>query len=475
MAREPIPEPKRKRLEKVFEVATKKAAAATTPSDFDYAAELLFQCVKDDPGNAFYVRAYLDCLQKKFGNNKKGSSLAQFKERGARAALKKALAQEQWDEAIQHGLKVLTVNPWDTATLLGMASAANKSGDFDCEICYLMSALAGAPKDPVCNRRFAIAMAERGQIDKAITFWHRVEEALPNDEEARRAIASLMVQKANATGKFDEDDDFARRQKVKTQQLEEQTYEQRLLKKIQDEPAEIAPYLELAQHYVGEDRFAEAEDLFARAFELSDGDDDIREKWEDCQLRRLHQKIARAQDPEEKKRLQDEYFRKDVEFYKARVERYPGNLLFRFELGYRYMKTKQYAEAIRELQAAKNDPRRKGLCLLVLGECFQQIKQYRLAMSHYQEAVKEIPERDAENRKRAYYLAGRLAMFLGDLPTAEKYLSYLAGLDFTYKDVSKLLDKLAKLRENPQSGLSQSQPPQEGESQERPEPEYETH
>ena len=32
---------------------------------------------------------------------------------------------------------------------------------------------------------------------------------------------------------------------------------------------------------------------------------------------------------------------------------------------------------------------------------------------------------------------------------AEKHLSALAGLDFTYKDVSKLLDKIAKLRENP--------------------------
>src|SRR5664279_2218364 len=113
MVRDPLPDPKRKRLEKVFAVASKKAAASTTPSDFDYVTELVGQCVLGDPSNPAYVRAYIESLQKKYGNNRKGSPLAQFKERGARGALKKALGQEQWDEVIQQGLKVLAVNPWD--------------------------------------------------------------------------------------------------------------------------------------------------------------------------------------------------------------------------------------------------------------------------------------------------------------------------------------------------------------------------
>ena len=73
-------------------------------------------------------------------------------------------------------------------------------------------------------------------------------------------------------------------------------------------------------------------------------------------------------------------------------------------------------------------------------------------MNNYESAIQEIPDRDADNKKRALYRAGRLAMALKDLETAEKHLTTLAGLDFTYKDVSKLLDKIAKLRENPESG-----------------------
>ena len=73
-------------MEKVFEVASKKAAGSTTAHDFDYVSELISQCVLGDPGNAAYVKAYVENLQKKYGDNRKGSPLAQFKELGARSA-----------------------------------------------------------------------------------------------------------------------------------------------------------------------------------------------------------------------------------------------------------------------------------------------------------------------------------------------------------------------------------------------------
>jgi tetratricopeptide (TPR) repeat protein len=452
MVREALTELKRKRLERTFEVAKTKAAGATTANDFSYVCDLLGQCAAGDPSNPIYIRAFIESLQKKYGNPKKISPLAQFKERAARSAVKKALAQEQWDEVVKEGLKVLAVNPWDLPALTAMAKAAAKSGDNDCEASYLKAALMGTPKDLTCNRLMALAMTERGLIDQAITWWHRVEEIRPNDDEARRSIAALTVEKARASGKFDDDDDVARKTRIKAQQQEELTIEQRLRRQIQSEPEKTANYLELAQFYINDERFRDADPLLAKAFELSDGDADIRDKWQECQLRFLRQEIGGTKDPETKKKLQQEYFEKDVEFYRNQAERYPNDLRIKYELGYRYMKTKRYDEAIRELQTAKNDPRRKGVCLLVLGECFQQIKQYRLAMSHFESAIQEIPERDGENRKNAIYQAGRLALALKDIEAAGKHLTALAGQDFTYKDVSKLLDKLAKLRENLESG-----------------------
>jgi tetratricopeptide (TPR) repeat protein len=451
MVREPLSDSQRKRLEKVFDVANKKVATAKTPEDFDYVAKLAGQCIASDPGNAIYVRTFLDSLQKKYGDNRKGSPLAQFKERGARGAIKKAIAQEQWDEVIVQGLKVLAVNPWDTATLVAMYAAANKSGDRDCEFLYLQTAVKGNPKDYTCNRLMAVATSERGLISEAITWWHRVEDIRPKDEEAQRSIASLTVQKARTHSKFDEDSDEARSARLKAQQAEEVGFEQRLRRKIKSQPEAIENYLELAQFYVTEDRYTDAEPLLAKAQELEPANKDILEKLEDCQLRNMFQKMAHAKDLETKKKLQGLYFAKKIEVCKGRVERFPSNLLLKYELGYLYMKTKQYSEAIRELQIAQNDPRKKGVCMLALGECFAGIQQYRLALKHFEQAIQDIPNRDAENKKKAYYAAGKLALLaLKDLDPAEKHLSALAGLDFNYKDVSKLLDKIAKLRENPE-------------------------
>ncbi|MCD4726872.1 MAG: hypothetical protein K8R46_04375, partial [Pirellulales bacterium] len=71
--REPLSPAKRKRLEKLFEHAGKKAESAAESNDFDYVTDLLIQCVSGDPSNAFYVRALLENLQKKYKQNKKGA------------------------------------------------------------------------------------------------------------------------------------------------------------------------------------------------------------------------------------------------------------------------------------------------------------------------------------------------------------------------------------------------------------------
>ena len=114
---QPLSPAKHNQLERIFEHAKK------TPHDFDYATELLSQCVLGEPSNIDYVRSYIENLYKKY-RHQKVSPLAQFKELGSRSALKKALAQQQWDEAIRHGLKALRANPWDVPTLTQMATAA---------------------------------------------------------------------------------------------------------------------------------------------------------------------------------------------------------------------------------------------------------------------------------------------------------------------------------------------------------------
>ena len=446
--RKPLPPGKRKRLDKLFEMASQKAATAQTQHDFDYITSLLIECVVGDPGNQICIRAYIENLQKKYNNNRRGAPMAKIMELGARNGLKKALAQQQWDEAIRFGAKVLAVNPWDSDVLKGMALAANRSGDRDCELYYTMSAVKGSPKDPSCNRQHAIALAERGLLDDAMVFWRRVEEIHPTDEEAKRNIAALLVQKARSTGKFDEDHETVRKAKLRAQKEKESSVEKTLREKLDEEPQNLKLHLELSQIYLNEERYDKADEVLAKAFELSDGDQEVLETWEDTQLRRLRQRIARTKDEDDRRALERQYLKKEVEVYERRVQRHPGDLRLRYELGDRYYRTKRYDDAIKELQIAKNDPRRRGLCLLALAKCFTQIKQFPLAEYHFEAAIQAIPDRDVENRKEALRLASKLALHQLKVEAATKYLSALAAMDYTYKDTATLLDKLAKLREN---------------------------
>ena len=288
-------------------------------------------------------------------------------------------------------------------------------------------------------------------LDQAIAFWHRVEKAWPGDEKIKQSISMLVVQRASSLGDLQPTDAISGNRHERARQIEKTSLETRLLQRIEEEPEKLDHYLELSQLHLNEQRYRECEELLARAYEISGRDPDIREKWEDARLRHLRQQIAQCEEPVAQKALKAQYFAEETEVWKNRVARYPSNLAFRYELGHRYLLTKRYGDAIGELQVAKADPGKRGLCLLALGQCFQQIKQYRLANSHYESAIKETPERDADNRKRALYLAGRLALALNDVDAAQSHLSALAGVDFGYRDVALLLDKIAELRQTPQS------------------------
>jgi len=453
---------KRKRLQQCFEHANRQMAHEKY--DFDYVTDLFTQCVVGDPANCIYAQSLLANLKKKYNNNKRGSNLAFIKGAGPRAMVKKAMLQKDWDAVIRSGVEALKLNPWDSSTLLSMAAAAEEKGYQEVQMIYLKAALDGNPKAPEVLRACAQALAKRRQFDQAIVLWHRLEEVCPGDEEAARAIANLSVEKTIAKAGLDQKDPSRGRfAKEGQSQLQAATVEdsdiERLEKAIAKKPQELANYLELADLYIRDEQYAKAEETLAKAFEVSGGDVSVRERWEDAQLRCLRQQLSQAEKDAQKdeqskaryKQLKKEFLRKELEVYRHRAERFPSNLGFKYDLGLRYQANAMYNEAIKEFQQAKNDSRRKGLCMLHLAQCFQQIHQPRLAMSSYQAAVEEIPDRDEENKKTALYQAGRLAMSLQQLDTAERYLNRLAEMDFGFKDVATLLEKIAKMREEGQN------------------------
>jgi tetratricopeptide (TPR) repeat protein len=458
--RQPISPAARRRLQQCFEHATR----SSSKGDYEYANKMFTQCVIGDPGNLIYLQSFLGNLQRKYNNNKKGGKLAALKGAGTKATIKKTSVKKDWEGLIKAGCEMLALNPWDTSTLLAMAHACEELGHDDCELFYLRSALDANPKDAEINRRAGLALERLGQFDQAISCWHRVQQAKPSDDEAQRMIANLTVSKTIQQGGYEKKvagaeepeaaDEAATGHKVSAAQL---TPQQKLQQAIARDPENIANYLELADLNARDDRFDDARRVLKQALDVSGGGDlTVRERLEDVELQhgRRQVEIAERRAAQEKtdeavvllKRIKAEVNQRELEIFAARCERSPSNTSLQYELGVRLKRAGKYNEAIQTLQAARGDVKRKAVVLTELGECFQYIKQYKLAMNNYEHAVEATSDREPSTRKLALYRAGVLAMGLKDWPAAEKYLTELAELDFAYKDVAERLDKLSHLR-----------------------------
>lgn len=431
------------------------------PPNLDYAIEMFSTCVRGDPANAVYIQVLLGAIKQKAGPRKGGGLSALWG--GGKGGLKKFATKGQWREVIQHGIDALKANPYDHGALLAMAEAAGNLLHQDAQRTYLKAALDAAPKDPDVNRACAAFLASNGEFDQAIACWVRIKDLKGLGEEADKEIARLQVEKTIVAGKGlvgRQPTDAAAPAAPVSAPVTGEDRVAALRRQIQEQPAVIEPYLELADLLERDVSIDEAEKVLAAALAASGNDLKIQEHVEDRHLRWTRHKVLLAEkrlegndSPDARttvERLKAAQVRREIEIYGARAARYPENVIWKYELAMRLKAAGNHTEAIRHFQEVLQDPRRKGVVSLELGECFQKIKQYELAMRNYETAVDLLTEREGELRKRALYRAGVLAGGLGDNDTARKHLSTLAGLDFGYRDVAARLDKLGSVNDNNQ-------------------------
>lgn len=455
----------RSRLAQTFQAGTKNLTA-----NADYAIEMYTACVVGDPGNAVYLQAFLGVLRKKHPPKKTGGLASLFGGSKGGGLWKKVNAGQHRD-AIKQGVDILKANPYDTGALLAMAEACNQLSFPATRQVYLKSALDAAPADPEVNRHCSKFAAEIGEYDQAIACWVRIGNVKSFAEEAEKEIARLQVEKTIAAGQGmtgrPAPSGAAKSGVGKAPapapsaaapaEGGEKGRIAELKRSIRDNPTEIEPYLELADLLEKEKTIEEAQAVLTQALSASGGELKVREHIEDRQLRWGKQRVLAAErrlesddTPEHRatlERLRAALLKQEVEIYAARVSRYPENPTWKYELAMRLKLAGSFAEAIKQFQDVLGDSRRKGVVALELGECFQKIKQYQLAMQNYVTAVESLTDREIELRKRALYRAGVLASGLEDLDGAKKYLSMLAGLDFGYRDVAQRLDKLGSVKD----------------------------
>ncbi len=471
----------RRRLQQCFDHGQK--LIGQEKRDHDYINTMFSECVAKDPSNLVYVEAFLGNLQHKYNNNKRGARF--MLGGGNRGEFKKALTKKNWIEVLQLGPELLKSNPWDVATLRGMAQACEAYRYNEVELRYLKNALDANPKDIDVNRHCALSLARMGQFDQAIACWHRIEELKPHNAEASKMIADLSIERTRAQAGYGPPLTNARRGPVaagkpaasgeKTPAATPSTPAtaapadapapaapppkreiqltpvQQLERAIADDPTIVENYLELVDLYLQDRRFAEAERVVQRAQSASPGNSDVRAKAEEFVLRKAgyQVEVAEKQAEQEKtpqarelvEQLRTNLARLELEVFDARSQRFPEDLELKHRVGQCQKRMGNYREAALRFQESRADERWYVEATLELGECLQHMKQYVKALHCYQRAAEKAPTQDP-TRKLALYRAGVLAAGLKEWATAEAHFRQITALDPSYKDVQARLDKM---------------------------------
>jgi tetratricopeptide (TPR) repeat protein len=124
---------------------------------------------------------------------------------------------------------------------------------------------------------------------------------------------------------------------------------------------------------------------------------------------------------------------------KARSEKYPTDMLIRFELGVLYFKAGKVAEAMPELQKAKTNPNKRLAAMNYLAQCLAKRNMNDMAADTVQEALKEKLTFDAEKMELTYTL-GCLFEKMGKKEEAIEQFKLIYKVDMGYKDVAKKID-----------------------------------
>jgi tetratricopeptide (TPR) repeat protein len=125
---------------------------------------------------------------------------------------------------------------------------------------------------------------------------------------------------------------------------------------------------------------------------------------------------------------------------RQRVERNPTDLQLRFELGERLLAAGNFADAIPELQKARQNPNVRLRAMSLLGRCFVMKGMLDMAASQLQSAVSEMMAMDNVKKETLY----ELAMVFEKMGKKDDYLRCLKDIievDYGYRDAAQRVEK----------------------------------
>jgi tetratricopeptide (TPR) repeat protein len=362
-----------------------KALAAAERRNLDYAIEMFIQTLNIEP-NFIKARAYLRAIQMK--KKESAGGLKRFVTGATLTPLltkAKMAVQKNPSEAMTLAEQALTEDPKSSQALWVLAEAAEVAKLPETVVQTLETYTRLNPKDTKALHWLARSYKETGQHEQARETYERLIQINPNDFEAQQGAKDSTADGAMAGGGWeanttsfrdklkDKDESVALEQQsrmVRAEDMLDNLIKEKL-EALAKEPESPIIQRELGKLYAQRDNYDEAlrylEALYARE---GGSDPSLEKEIGDTKIKRLEFKITgrkkelvqKPADPA----LTGEIAALETELDQLRlteaarlVERYPNDLMYRYELGSLYMKTGNIDGAVEQLQKSSNQPQRR--------------------------------------------------------------------------------------------------------------------
>ncbi|MBI5394626.1 MAG: tetratricopeptide repeat protein [Verrucomicrobia bacterium] len=440
----------------------KKANDAVNRQIYGYAIDLLNQILEMEPSfldgrkllRGVQWRQFQGMgtiKQKMAGMSSAGAAMK------AQGTLKKNPAQ-----AMVEAERVLNGDPGNATALGVLADGAEATQMLETAAFALESLRQTKPDDVKLLKRLGEFYNRTGENEKARQVYELVLKLKPDDADAFKAMKDATAKGALQKGGWEKEGDF--RGKMKDQE-EAKSLEQesRVVKsddmlgnliaeteqKLQDQPSNLAVARQLARYYREKGRFDDALSIFTQVQQHQAADPALEKEISETHLRRMDAEIAAKeaalqQTPDNEalkqelaaaQQAREEYLLKESE---QRVERYPNDLSFRFDLGELYFKSGNIKGAIEQFQKGIKHPQLRTRALSFLGQCFMAQKLADLAIRQFTAAISEIVGMDDLKLEVLYHL-GVAYETKGLKEKADECYQQIYEVDMAYRDVGKRL------------------------------------
>jgi tetratricopeptide (TPR) repeat protein len=221
---------------------------------------------------------------------------------------------------------------------------------------------------------------------------------------------------------------------------------------LSGEPTNAALYLRLARLYREAGQLETAHSTLTEGLSATGNAFDLMRELAALEIEPFRRNLAITEEKlavnpqdEELRRIQvhltKEINTRELDLHRLCADRFPSDLGHRYEVGVRLLRAGQLDEAIHQLQSSRDDARFRWQSSLFLGYCFQARNNWRLAQRNFEEALQTLPPDDTSKRKDILYELACGHAAAGDLVKALDLAHELAHLDFSYRDISVLLEQ----------------------------------